>query len=420
VRSLDEQRILVTGSTDGLGRRVADELAGRGAHVIVHGRAPGKVEEAVRETGAAEGLAADLGDLAQVRRMAGEAGELDTLVNNAGLIESERRESADGYELTLAVNHLSHFLLTELLLPRMREPARIVNVSSIGQVPLDWDDLMFERGYEGYTAYAKSKLAQVLFTVELAERLAGRDITVNAVHPATMMDTKMVLANLGRPRSSVEEGVEAVLRLVADPDLDGASGRFFDGARESAAHAQAYDAAERRRLWEESERLTRAATDTPPCARRIRAARGSARARPSRALAAGHEPSACGWARAERFGPRWLVDGMNVIGSRPTGWWRDRPRAMRELVEELKRLREPVTVVFDGRPFELEDTGEVEVLFASRRGRNAADDDIAALAADAQEPLRVVTSDAELADRVRRSGVEVVGARAFRRRLDEL
>lgn len=117
---------------------------------------------------------------------------------------------------------------------------------------------------------------------------------------------------------------------------------------------------------------------------------------------------------------RWLVDGMNVIGSRPTGWWRDRPRAMRQLVEELKRLPEPVTVIFDGRPFELEDTGAVEVVFASRRGRNAADDDIAALAADAHEPLRVVTSDGELADRVRRSGVEVVGAGAFRRRLDEL
>jgi NAD(P)-dependent dehydrogenase (short-subunit alcohol dehydrogenase family) len=259
VRPLDERRILVTGSTDGLGRRVAAELAGRGAHMIVHGRDPAKVEEAMRETGAAEGLVADLADLAQVRRLAGEAGVLDTLVNNAGVIESERRESADGYELTLAVNHLSHFLLTELLLPRMREPARIVNVSSIGQVPLDWDDLMFERGYEGYAAYAKSKLAQVLFTVELAERLAGRHITVNALHPATMMDTKMVLANLGRPRSSVEQGVEAVLRLVADPDLDGVSGRFFDGTRESAAHGQAYDAAERRRLWDESERLTRAA-----------------------------------------------------------------------------------------------------------------------------------------------------------------
>jgi NAD(P)-dependent dehydrogenase (short-subunit alcohol dehydrogenase family) len=259
VRPLDEQRILITGSTDGLGRRAAAELAVRNAHVIVHGRDRGKVDQAARETGAAEGLVADLADLAQVRRLAGEAGELDTLVNNAGIIEWERRESADGYELTLAVNHLAHFLLTELLLPRMREPARIVNVSSLGQAPLDWDDLMFERSYEGYTAYSKSKLAQVLFTVELAERLAGRDVTVNALHPATLMDTKMVLDNLGRPHSSVEEGVAAVLRLVADPELDGVSGRFFDGPRESAAHGQAYDAGARRRLWEESERLTRAA-----------------------------------------------------------------------------------------------------------------------------------------------------------------
>jgi NAD(P)-dependent dehydrogenase (short-subunit alcohol dehydrogenase family) len=384
LRPLGEQRILVTGSTDGLGRGVAAELARRGAHVIVHGRDPARVEEAVRETGAAEGLVADLEDLAQVRRLAGEAGQLDTLVNNAGVIESVRRESADGYELSLAVNHLSHFLLTELVLPRMREPGRIVNVSSIGQAPLDWDDLMFERGYDGYTAYAKSKLAQVLFTVELAERLAGRDITVNALHPATLMDTKMVRENLGRPRSSLEEGVEAVVRLVADPGLDGVSGRFFDGTRESAAHRMAYDAAARRRLWEESERLTRAATDAPPSER------------------------------------RWLVDGMNVIGSRPTGWWRDRPRAMRELVDELGRLGEPVTVVFDGRPFEIESGGEVEVVFASRRGRNAADDDIAALAARSHEPLRVVTSDGELAERVRRSGVEVVGAGTFRARLDEL
>jgi NAD(P)-dependent dehydrogenase (short-subunit alcohol dehydrogenase family) len=259
VRPLEEQRILVTGSTDGLGREVAKELAGRGARVLVHGRNPRKVEQVAREVGAEQGFTADLADLAQVRRLADEAGELDTLVNNAGVIEWERRESADGYELTLAVNHLAHFLLTELLLPRMREPARIVNVSSLGQAPLDWDDLMFERGYEGYTAYSKSKLAQVLYTIELAECLEGRDVTVNALHPATLMDTKMVTGNLGRPRSRVEEGVEAVVRLVADPELDGVSGRFFDGTHESAAHRQAYDAGARRRLWEESERLTRAA-----------------------------------------------------------------------------------------------------------------------------------------------------------------
>jgi NAD(P)-dependent dehydrogenase (short-subunit alcohol dehydrogenase family) len=259
VRPLEEQRILITGSTDGLGRGVAEELKRRGARVLVHGRDPAKVENTARDVGAEAGLVADLADLDRVRRLADEAGELDTLVNNAGVIEWERRESADGHELTLAVNHLAHFLLTELLLPRMREPARIVNVSSLGQAPLDWDDLMFERGYEGYTAYSKSKLAQVLFTIELAERLEGRDVTVNALHPATLMDTKMVTGNLGRPRSNVEEGVEAVVRLVADPELDGVSGRFFDGTRESAAHRQAYDPDARRRLWEESERLTRSA-----------------------------------------------------------------------------------------------------------------------------------------------------------------
>jgi NAD(P)-dependent dehydrogenase (short-subunit alcohol dehydrogenase family) len=258
VRPLEEQRILVTGSSDGLGRRLAAELAARGARVLVHGRDRARTEDAAREAGAEAALVADLADLEQVRRLAEEAGELDALVNNAGIIESRRRESADGLELTFAVNYLSHFLLTELLLPRMREPGRIVNVSSLGQAPLDFDDLMLERRYEAYTAYSKTKLAQVLFTIELADRLEGRDITVNAIHPATLMDTKMVLENLGRPRSSVEEGVEALLSVVADPALDGVTGRFFDGTRESPAHEQAYDAGARRRLWEESERLTRA------------------------------------------------------------------------------------------------------------------------------------------------------------------
>ncbi len=256
VRPLPEQRILVTGSTDGLGRQVAAALAKRGASVLIHGRDPAKVEDAVAQTGADSGLVADLADLSQVRSLAREAGQLDTLVNNAGVIVPDRRESADRHELTFAVNYLSHFLLTTLLLPELREPARIVNVASIGQAPLDFDDLMLARGYDDYGAYAQSKLAQVLFTVELAERLDGRDVTVNAIHPATLMDTKMVRETFGRSRSSVEEGVEATVRLVEDPELDDVSGRFFDGLRESAAHGQAYDPEARRRLWELSERLT--------------------------------------------------------------------------------------------------------------------------------------------------------------------
>jgi NAD(P)-dependent dehydrogenase (short-subunit alcohol dehydrogenase family) len=171
--------------------------------------------------------------------------------------DSERRLSGDGHELTLAVNYLSHFLLTELLLPFLvrSAPARIVNVASVGQAPLDFDDPMLERGYEGFRAYAQSKLAQIMFSFELAERLNPLEVTVNALHPATLMDTKMVREGFGRVLSSVDEGVRALVRLVASPDLDGVSGRYFDGLEESTADEQAYDPEARRRLRELSLRL---------------------------------------------------------------------------------------------------------------------------------------------------------------------
>jgi NAD(P)-dependent dehydrogenase (short-subunit alcohol dehydrogenase family) len=256
VRPIAEQTILVTGSTSGLGQRLAEELVKLGATVIVHGRDPGKVKRVTAEVGAARGLVADLSELSNVRALADEVDELDTLVNNAGIVIPERQESADGYELTLAVNYLSHFLLTALLLPKLREPARIVNVSSIGQYPLDFDDLQYERDFNGYYAYAKSKLAQVLFTYSLAERLGDRDVTVTALHPATLMDTNMVLGPGGTPQSSVEEGVEATMRLITDPSLDGVTGTFYNGKRDWRPDAQANDPEARRRLWEESERLT--------------------------------------------------------------------------------------------------------------------------------------------------------------------
>ena len=206
-----------------------------------------------REIGAAREVVADLSSLDEVRRMASEIGPLDTLVNNAGIISLERRESADGVELTLAVNYLSHFLLTHLLLDELREPARIVNVASAGQAPMDFDDPMLEQEYNAFGAYAQSKLAQITWTVELAERLGDREITVNALHPATFMDTKMVRDPGGVPQSSVEEGVEATMRLISDPELDGVSGRYFNGLKESRAHDQAYDPEARRRLWDLSE-----------------------------------------------------------------------------------------------------------------------------------------------------------------------
>jgi NAD(P)-dependent dehydrogenase (short-subunit alcohol dehydrogenase family) len=264
---LAEAKILVTGATDGLGRRVAFELAATGATVLLHGRSRERLEatlgEIRRETGSEKlgSYLADLSSLGEVRALAEqiltEQDRLDVLVNNAGVIVGERRESEDGYELTFAVNYLAHFLLTRLLLPLLRDsaPARVVNVASAGQSPIDFDDVMLERGYGGMKAYTQSKLAQVIFTFELAERLGASGVTVNALHPASLMDTKMVLETFGRSMSTVEEGAEATVRLAASPELEGVTGRYFDGTREGRAERQAYDEEARKRLWVLSEEL---------------------------------------------------------------------------------------------------------------------------------------------------------------------
>jgi NAD(P)-dependent dehydrogenase (short-subunit alcohol dehydrogenase family) len=265
--NLAEATILVTGATDGLGKRVAFELAAGGATVLLHGRSRKRLEatlEEAREGTGSEKLGfylADLSSLGEVRTLAErvltEQDRLDVLVNNAGVIAGERRESEDGYELTFAVNYLAHFLLTHLLLPLLRDsaPARVVNVASAGQSPIDFDDVMLERGYGGMKAYTQSKLAQVIFTFELAERLGASGVTVNALHPASLMDTKMVLETFGRSMSTVEEGAEATVRLAASPELEGVTGRYFDGTREGRAERQAYDEEARKRLWVLSEEL---------------------------------------------------------------------------------------------------------------------------------------------------------------------
>jgi NAD(P)-dependent dehydrogenase (short-subunit alcohol dehydrogenase family) len=271
MRPIDQQTILITGSTDGLGLEVAKRLAAGGTTVLVHGRDPQRVERALGSIGGTvprdglDGFVADLGSLERVRDLARDVtrrlDRLDALVNNAGIATGEaRRESADGHELTFAVNYLSHFALTLELLPLLRDsaPGRIVNVASAGQRAIEFDDVMLERGYDGFRAYCQSKLAQVMFTFELAARLAGAeqaDLSVNALHPATLMDTKMVRQSFGRSLSTVDEGANAVLRLVAAPELDGVTGRYFDGLDEGAADAQAYDQGARRRLWELSAEL---------------------------------------------------------------------------------------------------------------------------------------------------------------------
>ncbi len=267
MRDAVEATILVTGATDGLGRRAAQELAAKGATVLLHGRNPERLEatlEEVRSQTGSEKLGsylADLSSLGEVRglaeRILSEHDRLDVLVNNAGIISREREESGDGHELTFAVNHLSHFLLTGLLVPLLREsaPARVVNVASAGQSPIDFDDPMLERGYDAMKAYSQSKLAQVMFTFELAERLQDTGVAANALHPASLMDTKMVHDTFGYTMSTVEQGAEAVVRLAASPEVEGATGRYFDGTREARANRQAYDVEARRRLWAFSEEL---------------------------------------------------------------------------------------------------------------------------------------------------------------------
>jgi NAD(P)-dependent dehydrogenase (short-subunit alcohol dehydrogenase family) len=214
------------------------------------------VEQIAQRGGEARFLAADLASLAEVRSLADavqrDGDGLDVLVNNAGIGTSgaKRELSADGFELRFAVNYLAGFLLTRLMLPMLasRKSARIVNVSSAGQQAIDFSDVMLTRGYSGVRAYCQSKLAQILFTVDLAKELAGQDVAVNCLHPATYMDTTMVRLSGVRPISTVEQGGAAILQLVDDPAFAGRSGLYFNGMQESRADRQAYDEDARRRL----------------------------------------------------------------------------------------------------------------------------------------------------------------------------
>ncbi len=262
---------LVTGSTDGLGCAVARALAEQGYRVWLHGRDRSRGEALARDIAARGGdarfLRADFASLAEVRALAASAladlPRLDLLINNAGIGPttpgvSGRELSRDGYELRLAVNYLAGYLLTRLLLPLLERgtPARIVNVSSVAQYPLDFDNLMLERAYSGMRAYAQSKLAQVLFTFDLARELRDGGVTVTALHPATYMDTAMVRAMGVAPLSTVETGAAAVMQLACAARFATTSGEYFSGLEPARAHPQAYEAAARRRLAEESERLT--------------------------------------------------------------------------------------------------------------------------------------------------------------------
>ena len=257
--------VLITGSTDGLGKVVAKRLAAQGADVILHGRDDKKGNEVLRDLQSQTGsktLRYYNGEYASFQNVKVlseeillEESRFDILINNVGIGRgnpvTRREESNDGIELRFAVNYLSHVLLTERLLQGLStKPSQIINVASIGQDPIDFSDVMLERNYEGYHAYKQSKTALIMYTFDLADRLKKTGTIVNAVHPASLMNTKMVTDDWGYTLTTVEQGAEAVENLLSAKT----TGEYYDGKRRSKAISQAYDMTARTRLhaitWE--------------------------------------------------------------------------------------------------------------------------------------------------------------------------
>jgi NAD(P)-dependent dehydrogenase (short-subunit alcohol dehydrogenase family) len=266
--TVGRQIALVTGSTDGLGREVAYRLAASGAHVIVHGRNRERGAEVVARIeeegkGSARFYPADFASIDDVRHL-GETllrdyDRLDLLINNAGISligQRDRLLSADGQELHFAVNYLAGYLLTRMLLPRLRSgaPSRIINVSSRAQSPIAFDDITLERRYSHRQAYGQSKLAQIMFAIDLAEELKGTGVTAYALHPAPAMNTSMILEAGVQPQSTVEEGTAVVMHVVTADGFE--SGQFFFEMTPARAHEQAYDTNARVRLRALSDSLT--------------------------------------------------------------------------------------------------------------------------------------------------------------------
>jgi NAD(P)-dependent dehydrogenase (short-subunit alcohol dehydrogenase family) len=271
MKPLAQQTVLITGSTDGLGKQIAEAVAASGATALLHGRNEVKLNATLQQIRLAtgndhlRGYVADFSSLPAVRELAttivAEHERLDVLVNNVGVgfgrDQQARDLSKDGYELRFAVNYLAPFLLTCVLRPLLVQssPSRIVNVCSAGQEAIDFDDPLLERGFGGTRAYRQSKLALIMHTLDLASALSQQGVTVNCLHPATFMPTKLVLEAGITPATPLEQGVRATMRLIADPGLDGVTGRYFNGTVEADAHPQAYDLEARDHLRRISARL---------------------------------------------------------------------------------------------------------------------------------------------------------------------
>jgi len=272
---------LVTGATSGIGQVTAQELARLGARVIIVGRSPERCAQTVDQirsaTGATsiESLVADLSSLAELRRLAGQVREraprLDVLVNNAGAMFWKRAESVDGIEMTLALDHFSYFVLTSLLLPLLKQsaPARIVNVASDAHKggSINFDDIEAKQRYSGWKAYQQSKLANILFTYELARRIAGTGVTANALHPGFVRTRFLKVFDeawagwlIRRAADLVaispEQGARTSIYLASSPEVEGMSGRYFVREKPAESSAQSRDQAAAQRLWKLSEEMT--------------------------------------------------------------------------------------------------------------------------------------------------------------------
>jgi NAD(P)-dependent dehydrogenase (short-subunit alcohol dehydrogenase family) len=268
--SAENSRIaVITGATDGMGRVVAPMLAKAGFFVVVQGRDEKRgnavVDTIMKAGGQAKFMACNLASIADVRRFAvalnAEFDRINVLINNAGVGTgpdgAPREVSIDGLELRFAVNYLAGYLLARLLLDKVKAavPARIVNVASDGQEPIDFSNVMLERDYSGYFAYCRSKVAEIMFTIDLANELKDAGVTVNAMHPGAYMDTTMVRAMKHAVVDSVDEGAKYLFELATHPKFDGVTRRYINRGADVPAQEQCYDPEARRQLRELSNKL---------------------------------------------------------------------------------------------------------------------------------------------------------------------
>lgn len=272
--SMKGKRVVITGPTKGIGRVTAVELAKKGAEMILVARDEGRAKELATELGGADVFIGDLSSVAEVQRVGDEIAKkydlIDVLINNAGAINMEREKTVDGYEKTFATNHLAYFVLTDKLLPSLKSApsARVVNVASEAhrQGSIDFDDLQFERRWSGMNAYFASKLANILFTAELARRLEGTKVSANSLHPGAvasgfMVNNTGILALGWKVISpfllSTEKGAKTTIFLASDPSVEGVSGKYFEKCKERKPSRKARDMAAAHRLWQLSEDLVR-------------------------------------------------------------------------------------------------------------------------------------------------------------------